>query len=116
MEGSRRHAEVIPMTTDMSVGELSRQVAAALVRIEGVAARLESGQFVRTDVYDLHIKATEARLAVLELNKVSTEAHAELKTRVNRLEESNTWLVRLIIGFVVTAVLAFIFTQTGGAK
>jgi hypothetical protein len=104
------------MTSDMSLGELSRQVAQALLRIEGVAQRLESGQFVRTDVYDLQTKATEAKLKQVDEGKVSTEAHSELKSRVTKLEEANTWLIRVVIGFVVTAVLAFIFVQTGGAK
>ena len=96
----------------MSLGELSRLVGSALVRIEGVAARLEGGQFVRSDVYDLQIKQYDGQIGT----KVSTEAHAELKARVLKLEEANTWLVRIVVGFVVLAVLGLVISQTGGAK
>lgn len=104
------------MSEDIGLGELSRSVANALVRIEGVAARLESGQFVRSDVYDLQMKSIQASLDTLIKNSVTTEAHTEAKNRIQKLEEANTWLVRIIISFVVVAVLTFVFSQTGGAK
>lgn len=52
----------------------------------------------------------EQRLSTLETAKAVEEVHyTNLNTRLGSIESTLTWLVRLIIGALVMALLAFIF-------
>ena len=102
---------------DISIGELSRRFSEVLVRLDGIARRLEEGQFVRTDLYieyrrgvQREFEATNNRLQSLETNKIDKSA----EDRIKKLEDTNTWLIRLVIGFVVLAVLGAVFAASGG--
>lgn len=85
------------MTTEPgpTIGELSRQVQGVLVRVESVVSRLET-QYVRNDLYLLGQKNVD--------------------DRITQLEDDKKWLYRLVIGFIVTAVLVAVFTISGGSK
>jgi hypothetical protein len=117
-----------------SVGELARQVQEVLSRFTGLATRLET-QFVRSDNFELYkelvkqaFKALETTMALLarsdrveELargmeDKADNEAFKALVKRVSELEDDKKWLTRLIIGFIILAILGAIFyvSQKGG--
>lgn len=102
------------MTGDISVAELARQVQSAFTRLESMAARLESGQFVRADVADLRQAATDAKLAHLEQSKVTVDSYTSLASRVTKVEETLTWVWRVVGAFIILAVLGFVFQQSGG--
>lgn len=104
---------------DISVGELSRRLAEVLVRLDGIARRLEEGQFVRTDLYleyrrgiNRDLEHINSRLQGVETGKLGGSA----EERIKKLEDSNTWLVRLVLGFVILGVLGAVFTVAGGFK
>lgn len=109
------------MADDLSVGigELARQVRDVFSRIEGIAQRLESGQFVRTDLYNLYKESIDARIgqllasiALLTSNKADDLVVKALEARVAQLEDDKKWLVRLVLTFVVLAVLAAAFAAS----
>lgn len=109
------------MTTEYSVGELARTVTTVAARIEGVVTRLESGQFVRADIFELAQKGQDqtnthldGRIKDLDKSKVGTESFVQLQSRVQKLEDTNTWLTRLVLGFIVLGILTFVYTVTGG--
>jgi hypothetical protein len=81
--------------TEPSLGELSRQVQGVLVRVENVVTKLEQ-QYVRNDIYRLWQQGIDER--------------------VKGLEDTNKWLVRLVLTFVVAGVLgaSIVFGKGGG--
>lgn len=132
-----------PSDESVTVGELARQVRDVFSRFEGLARRLEDGQFVRTDLYGLYkenvnqslfaleraveslekSKASQAAHIVvvdkvkdLEDDKVDRTEHTSLVDRVAQLEDDKKWLVRLVIGFIVLGVLGAIFVASGGGS
>lgn len=118
----------------VGIGELSRQVRDVLLRFEGLATRLET-QFVRNDNFALYkqlvdnsldqLQKTVTLLASLERvsnleSKVADKADKAtmtgLEDRVVQLEDDKKWITRLVIGFIVLAVLGAIFavSKAGG--
>ena len=104
---------------EVSLGELSRRLSEVFVRFETLAGRLEAGQFVRTDLYVLYkenvntqLKALQDRVASVE----SAKADKTLEQRVANLEDTNRWLMRLVIGFIILAVLGAVFAAAGGLQ
>ena len=114
----------------IGVGELSRQVRDVLVRMEGLAGRLES-QFIRTDNFVLYKQLVDTAISqlqqavaklppaevVTQLSKdmedtVSKGTHAALVKRVEDLEDDKKWLIRLVLGFIVLGVLGAVFAVT----
>lgn len=101
----------------ISTGELYRRFSEVLVRLDGITRRLEEGQFVRTDLYLEYRKGVvrdfevvNQRLQAVETSKLDKTA----EERIKKLEDTNTWLLRLILGFVVLAVLGAVFAASGG--
>lgn len=127
--------------TGIGVSELARQVREVLVRFEGLAARLEAGQFVRTDNFEyykelIRIELVQIRHLISNVadkttmedkfkdmgkdvdGKVSQRTHDELAKRVSELEDDKKYLTRILISFVVLMVLTgsvAIAKLTGGA-
>lgn len=106
-----------------SLGELSRQVRDVFARFEGLARRLEDGQFVRTDLYVLYRQNVDQALATLqervrgyEANKIDKGDLDGLEKRVAQLEDDKKWLVRLVLGFIVLAILGAVFAVSGGGS
>jgi hypothetical protein len=122
-----------PPEETYSVAELARSLRDVFTRLEGLARRLEDGQFVRTDLYNLYresvnqaLAALQAAQAVLERDKADkshvnsvaesvktkadTSSFSGLEARVAQLEDDKKWLVRLIIGFIILGVLGAVFT------
>lgn len=105
-----------------SLGELSRQVRDVFARFEGLARRLEDGQFVRTDLYILYRESVNGALAILqermkafESNKIDKADLDVLEKRIAQLEDDKKWLVRLVLGFIVLGVLGAVFAISGGS-
>jgi hypothetical protein len=108
----------MPSSDDVSVAELARSVREAFIRLEGFATRLESGQFVRTDLFTVSEKAREAQLRQIETDvdsKASKSELANLTSRVSQLEDDRKWLVRLILGVVILAVIGLVVVTGGSA-
>lgn len=132
-----------PPDESITVGELARQVRDVFARFEGLARRLEDGQFVRTDLYILYrenvnvaLAALERRVGEIETSKVSVATHQNLvdrvstldsdkagavefsglSDRVSQLEDDKKWLVRLVIGFIILGVLGAVFAVSGVVK
>ena len=78
-----------------TIGELSRQVSGALIRMEATVSKLET-QYVSRELFNLWQNTTDNRL--------------------RQLEDNNKWLVRLVIGFVIAGILGALFTLSGGGK
>lgn len=101
---------------DYTVAELARTVANALSRMEALAARLEGGQFVTSEVFRLYRETAELRFQTIqsELNNVvSRGEYNALKDEVESLKDDKKWLTRLILGFIVLALLGLIFVAGG---
>jgi hypothetical protein len=105
----------------ISTGELARQVRDVFAKLEGLATRLESGQFVRSDIFNLYkegasttVAGLDSSIRNLETKKVNEEAFNELKNRVIQLEDDKKWLVRLVLGFIILGILGVVFATTGG--
>lgn len=112
-----------PDNSDVSVGELSRMVTNVLLRFEGLAKRLEDGQFVRSDLYNARqelvnnaLQSLQDRLKRLEADKADQDQVAAIEARLAQLEDDKKWLVRLVIGFIILAVLGAIVVSGGAPK
>ena len=106
----------MPPPDDIGIGELARQVRDVFSRIEGLAQRLEGGQFVRNDLWQVYKEGLEARMIGLKaqldaLTSIKSDVTQvkNLEDRVAQLEDDKKWLVRLVIGFVILGVLGALF-------
>lgn len=90
-----------PEDSGITVAELARQVRDVLVRFEGIVQRLESGQYVRSDIFDMY------KLGVgVELNNIRAE--------VEELKDDRKWLIRLVGTFIILGILGAVFLVKGG--
>lgn len=78
-----------------SLGELSRRVAEVLAKFEGLLRDLDL-KYVNKEVYKAEKQHSDQRLGGLEDN---------LK-----------WVVRTVLGLVITALIAGVIYYSGGAK
>lgn len=106
-----------PPETDYTLRELARLTQEAMVRMEKLATRLESGQFISAEVFRLTMETLNNRIDVLK-DAVETRADESevlhLKTEVESLKSDRLWLVRLLVAFIVMAILAAAFAASGG--
>lgn len=88
---------------DRSWGELARRLDEVAQRLEALANRLDT-TYVRKELFESYKALADA------------ERQALLK-RVDELEDGRKWLSRLIMGFIILAVLGAVFTvaKTGAA-
>jgi len=105
------------MPDDYTVGELARAVASAVSRIETIAARLEGGQFVGKNEFELTkenftLTTENLRQAIerIEKSTASTQEAGELDKRIEQLEDTNKWIIRLVGAFIILAVLGYVFS------
>lgn len=133
----------MPPDDGVSLGELSRRLTDVFTRFEGLARRLEDGQFVSTQLYLQYREAvnqTHAALAqrlkevedgkvgkssfdsvaaqvkALDHDKVDKVVFDAIVVRVAQLEDDKKWLVRLVLGFIVLGILGAIFVVSGGTS
>lgn len=133
----------MPPDDEVSLGELSRRLTDVFTRFEGLARRLEDGQFVSTQLYlqykeavnqalsalERRVKDLEdgkvgkntfdgvaAQMKALDTDKVDKMVFDAVVTRVAQLEDDKKWLVRLVLGFIVLGILGAIFAASGGAS
>jgi hypothetical protein len=111
----------MPLDEGPSLGELSRRLTDVFSRFESLARRLEDGQYVRTDLYlqfkmavDTALSDIQARLAVMDKEKLARDDMESLDTRISQLEDDKKWLIRLVLAFIILGVLGAIFLTTGG--
>lgn len=109
-------------TDDVTIRELARQVSEIFERFTDLAKRLESGQFVRTDIYNLQqeavrlaLNALETRAKALEDTRVAKGELEGLRSEVNELKDDKKWLVRLVLAFVVLGILGAVFVTRGAS-
>lgn len=107
------------MAEDISVGELSRQVAQVLTRFERLATRLDES-YVSRQLYELYVASANANITDLKADKVEkseliivTASVTAIELRVKSLENNLQWIVRLVVAFVVTAILGAVFVASG---
>jgi hypothetical protein len=101
---------------EISIGELARQLKDVVTRLEGVMRRLDNGQFVRTDVFNRYEESVVSKISKLERDTDDKAAKSEfnqLAVRVSKLEDEKTWITRLVISFIILAVLGIVFSTTG---
>ena len=103
----------------MTVAELSRQVRDVLLRFQGLTERLEN-QFIRKDIFEFYeksikssIESINALIKDLDDSKIASVEHRALVERVAQLEDDKKWLVRLILGCIILAVLGVAFAAGG---
>ena len=85
-------------------------------RLDEVTSRLESGlnrfdsTYVRKDVYDQALQTAKAERTVQDA------AIQSLKGRIDDLEDDKTWLVRLVLAFIILGVLGAVvgFAKVAG--
>jgi hypothetical protein len=86
--------------TGITLGELSRTVQDVLLRVQGVVTRLEQGQYVRSDIFDLYKQSQDAKFNTLQ-------------TEVNELKDDKKWLIRAVLLFVILGILGATFVVKG---
>jgi uncharacterized protein Yka (UPF0111/DUF47 family) len=111
-----------PPDDSVSLGELSRRLTDVFTRFEGLARRLEDGQFVTTALYlqyketvNQALAAVERAVEQMDKDKVEKSAILPLENRVAQLEDDKKWLTRLVLGFIVLGVLAVYIAASGGS-
>jgi hypothetical protein len=122
------------MTDEISVGELTRQVASVLLRFEHLATRLDES-YVAKQFFELYREnlnrtigelakdiETAARKESLQ-DKVDRSDFTPLKSRVDdldrrvkKLEDNLGWIVKIVLTFVVLTVLGAVFVASGLQK
>jgi len=110
-----------PPDEGVSLGELSRRLTDVFTRFEGLARRLEEGQFVRTDLYQAEKRSVDASIADLvrkiedlDKSKVSASDLANTESRLAQLEDDKKWLIRIVLGLVIAAVVGAVLASGGG--
>lgn len=101
---------------EISIGELARQLKDVVTRLEGVMRRLDNGQFVRTDLFDRYEESVASKITKLEKDtddKAAKSEFVQLALRVTKLEDEKTWITRLVVSFIILAVLGIVFSTTG---
>lgn len=99
----------------IGIGELSRQVRDVLLRFEGLATRLDTS-YVQKELYNLRQEVIDKSFLALEKDKAENSTVEELRKRIESLEDDKKWLVRLVIGFIILAILGAIFVASGVPK
>jgi predicted nuclease of restriction endonuclease-like RecB superfamily len=109
------------VTGDISIAELARQVREVLGRFQSLADRLDTS-YVTKEVFDLYQRGVDKTVgelekdaANLERDKAEVLAFNDLARRVANIEDNQKWMVRLILGLIVVAIVGTVLI-TGGSK
>ena len=94
---------ITPAQAAQATAEIARRLDEVAGRFEALANQLDM-KYVRNDLFTAYKELVEAK------NKVQDQALADTQKRVAELEDGRKWLSRLIIGFIVLAVLGAVFT------
>ena len=103
------------------LAELSRQVQGVLARFESLANKLEAN-FINKEIFRLYsdgvarelehvLKAIDEKVVAekerdAQLDKRLSEIDSQLGRRVSDIEGNITWIVRVIIGAIILALIA----------
>lgn len=101
--------------SDVSVGELARQVQAAMQRLESLARDLQE-RFITREVFNLmkenidnKNRTQDKDIADLESHKVDISVIGDLEKRVAALEDDKKWLTRLVGGVIILGIVGLLF-------
>jgi len=97
----------VPAASDAEVmryilDDLTKRLAETAARFEAAMGRLDS-TYVRKDVYDLD--RANATATVLASDAALRVTATDLTRRLDSMDEARTWLYRLVVGAVVTALI-----------
>lgn len=114
-----------------SLAEIGRQVREALGRLESLAGRLDQN-FVPNRILELYKEIVELRFRRVEQDisqinkeldnkadesdvtaKPSKTEVDDLRTRVSSLEDNQKWLVRVVLGALVLALVGLVLAAPG---
>lgn len=88
---------------DRTLGELARRLDDVVSRFEALANKLDV-TYVRTELFVSYQKLAEAEHTRLK------DANDTLKVRVAELEDGRKWISRLVLGFIILAVIGSVIT------
>lgn len=77
-----------------SPGELGRGLQSVLERFEDLARKIETS-YVTKEVFNLTLQ-------------IRTDAEASLAQRIEKLESNQTWLVRTVVGALLTGAIGWV--------
>ena len=77
-------------------GETTRRIDDLVSRLEALSVRLET-KYVRFDLFEASKQLAEAE-------------RAQINQRLEKMESRSEWLLRLVGGMIVTAVLGLVIT------
>lgn len=91
------------MADDRTLGEIARALDLVVTRFENLANQLDT-KYVRKDLFDANVTLHNTEMD-------------QIRSRVGDLEDGRKWLSRLVLGFIIIAVLGAVFTvaKAGGA-
>jgi len=97
-----------PPTSDAEVmryilDDLTKRLAETAARFEAAMGRLDS-TYVRKDVYDLDRQ--NAAATVLASDAALRVTATDLTRRLDSMDETRTWLLRIVVGTGLTAVIS----------
>lgn len=87
---------------EQSVHELGRQLREALNRIEGLTTRLDM-YYVRKDLFESNERTHDV-------------IHKDLRQDVDQLLDDKKWLIRLVGGIIILALIGLLIVTNGTAK
>jgi DNA-binding PucR family transcriptional regulator len=110
-----------PPDNDIGVAELARQVRDVLMRFQALADRLDSA-YTSKEMFSLYKILVDQALATLQekvnnldRDKVEKSIADSTDQRLKKLEDNQTWLVRLLVSLIIVAVVGTVIV-TGGGK
>jgi hypothetical protein len=111
----------MPPEQDVGVHELARQVRDVLTRFQLLAERLDN-TYTTKEMFSLYktlvdqsLTTLQDKLNTLEKDKLETSVGTDIARRLTKIEENQTWLVRLLVSLIIVAVVGTVLV-TGGAK
>ena len=111
----------MPPDPDVGVHELARQVRDVLTRFQLLAERLDN-TYTTKEMFSLYKTLVDQSLTTLQEKfnkldneKMETSVGADISRRLTKIEENQTWLVRLLVSLIIVAIVGTVLV-TGGAK
>lgn len=98
----------------ITLAELTRRLDEVAQRFEALANRLDTTYFRKESFVSYRELADAEHQRLRDADKAIKAQITDLTRRIADLEDGRKWISRLVIGFIVTAVLAaFLVVKTG---
>lgn len=124
----------MPSGDDITPAELARRVSDVLRQLEELVRRVES-LYVRKELLELYKQTIDQGLKIVQQQSesldrtkadktelpsttglVKEDRMVPLEKRVSDLEDTNKWIFRLVLGFIILAILGAVFATGGLSK